>query len=222
MHCHLMVYMRIILTTLVSITCLLGDNFVELTQHPMLKALADNATHAAIGALSGIAFAVQFYERTSHFFGWFLIFTCFACSSLIDVDHFIAARSWSLEDATNLMRRPFLHCSTFIFGLLLFYICNACLNYFKWSLFFGVLLCAFITHHTRDAIRRGYWFYPWGHTDKIPYLAYILITIATPYVIGQLHALCRSSVVQQFLGQYIKLNENYHHKDIRGYRYMQV
>lgn len=89
--------MRIILTTLVSITCLLGDNFVELTQHPMLKALADNATHAAIGALSGIAFAVQFYERTSHFFGWFLIFVCFVCSSLIDVDHFIAARSWSLE-----------------------------------------------------------------------------------------------------------------------------
>ena len=89
--------MRIILTTLVSITCLLGDNFVELTQHPMLKALADNATHAAIGALSGIAFAVQFYERTSHFFGWFLIFVCFVASSLIDVDHFIAARSWNLE-----------------------------------------------------------------------------------------------------------------------------
>lgn len=97
MYFHLMVYMRIIITTVVIITCLLGDNFVELTQHPLLKALADNATHAAIGALSGIAFAVQFYERTTHFFGWFLIFTCFACSSLIDIDHFIAAGSWSLE-----------------------------------------------------------------------------------------------------------------------------
>lgn len=59
-----MVYMRIVLTTLTTITCLLGDNFVELTQHPLLKALADNATHAAIGALTGIAFAMQFYERS--------------------------------------------------------------------------------------------------------------------------------------------------------------
>uniref|UniRef100_A0A1I8N9R9 Transmembrane protein 267 n=1 Tax=Musca domestica TaxID=7370 RepID=A0A1I8N9R9_MUSDO len=222
MYFHLMVYMRIIITTVVIITCLLGDNFVELTQHPLLKALADNATHAAIGALSGIAFAVQFYERTTHFFGWFLIFTCFACSSLIDIDHFIAAGSWSLEDATNLSRRPFLHCSSLIVLLLLAYLCTSCLNYFKWSLVLGVLLCAFITHHTRDAIRRGYWFYPWGHTNKLPNLAYILITVLTPYVVSNLYDICRSSIVQQFLGQYIKLNEGHHYKDARGYRYMQV
>lgn len=92
-----MVYVRIVLTTLLTITCLLGDNFVELTQHPLLKALADNATHAIIGALTGIAFAVQFHERTSNLLGWFLIFTCFAVSSLIDLDHFIEARSLYLE-----------------------------------------------------------------------------------------------------------------------------
>lgn len=92
-----MVYMRIVLTTLVTITCLLGDNFVELTQHPLLKALADNATHAAIGALTGITFATQFYERTSQLFGWILIFTCFVVSSFIDLDHFVEARSLYLE-----------------------------------------------------------------------------------------------------------------------------
>lgn len=102
MHCYLMIYMRIIISTLVTLTCLLGDNFVELTQHPLLKALGDNATHALIGALSGIAFAIQFYEKTTHFFGWFLILTCFACSSLIDLDHFVAAGSWSLEVNFNL------------------------------------------------------------------------------------------------------------------------
>lgn len=92
-----MVYMRIVLTTLVTITCLLGDNFVELTQHPLLKALADNATHASIGALTGIAFAMQFYERTSQLFGWITIFTCFVVSSFIDLDHFVEARSLYLE-----------------------------------------------------------------------------------------------------------------------------
>ncbi|KAL9904542.1 uncharacterized protein ACN427_003476 isoform 4-T5 [Glossina fuscipes fuscipes] len=70
-----MVYVYVVLTTLVSVTCMLGDNFVDITQHPLLRALVDNATHAAVGALSGVAFAVQFYGKTTYFF----------------------ARSWNLE-----------------------------------------------------------------------------------------------------------------------------
>ncbi|SPP85233.1 transmembrane protein 267 [Drosophila guanche] len=229
-HCHIMVYMRIVLTTLVTVTCLLGDNFVELTQHPLLKALADNATHAAIGALTGIAFSMQFYERTTQLFGWILIFTCFVVSSFIDLDHFVEARSLYLEDATNLSRRPFLHCSSIILVMLLFYMCTACLNYFRTSLLLGALLCAFITHHTRDAVRRGYWMCPMGHTDRVPQVAYILITIMTPHLLGCLHALCRSVLVLNFLGQYVKLSEcNYRGGPGSGsgcsnanYRYMQV
>ncbi|EDW93317.2 transmembrane protein 267 [Drosophila yakuba] len=222
-HCHTMVYMRIVLTTLVTITCLLGDNFVELTQHPLLKALADNATHAAIGALTGITFATQFYERTSQLFGWILIFTCFVVSSFIDLDHFVEARSLYLEDATNLSKRPFLHCSSIIVVLLLFYMCTACLNYFRTSLMLGSLLCAFITHHTRDAVRRGYWLCPLGHTDRMPQLAYILTTILTPHLLGCLHNVCRSAIVLNFLGQYVKLSEGqYRSGSTANYRYMQV
>ncbi|XP_013111854.2 transmembrane protein 267 [Stomoxys calcitrans] len=217
-----MVYMRIIIATLTCLTCLLGDNFVEISQNPLLKALADNATHAAIGALSGIAFVVQFYEKTSHFFGWLLIFVCFICSSLIDVDHFIAARSWNLEDATNLTRRPFLHCSTLIALILIAYLSAACLNYFKWSLLLGSILCAFVTHHSRDATRRGYWIYPWGNTERISNLSYIIATIITPYIVGYLHSLCRAPTVQEYLGQYIKFNDNFNQREVRGYRYMQV
>ncbi|XP_075161418.1 transmembrane protein 267 isoform X2 [Haematobia irritans] len=218
---NMMVYMRIIVATLTCLTCLLGDNFVEINQNPLLKALADNATHAAIGALSGIAFAVQFYEKTSNIFGWLLIFICFTCSSLIDVDHFIAAKSWNLEDATNLTRRPFLHCSTIAALILIAYICTSSLNYLKSSLILGTLLCAFITHHSRDAVRRGYWFYPWGNTEKISNLSYIIITLFTPYLVGYVHMICRSTDIQQFLSQYINMHEN-NHKDVRGYRYMQV
>ncbi|XP_037934898.1 transmembrane protein 267 [Teleopsis dalmanni] len=207
MHCHLMVYIRIILTTLVTITCLLGDNFVELTAHPLLKALSDNATHALIGALTGIAYAVQFYDRSTNLFGWLLIFICFAVSSLIDMDHFIEARSLHLEDATNLTRRPFLHCSSIILIILIFYLCTASLNYFKTSLILGSLLCAFITHHTRDAVRRGYWLCPFGHTNRVAYVAYIIITVLTPHVVYYLHSVCRSGVVQRLLVQYVKLND---------------
>ncbi|CAD7002297.1 transmembrane protein 267 [Ceratitis capitata] len=221
MHCPIMVYVRIVLTTLLTITCLLGDNSVELTQHPLLKALADNATHALIGAFTGIAFAVQFHDRTSNLLGWFLIFTCFAVSSLIDVDHFIEARSWYLEDATNLQRRPFLHCSSVIFLLLTFYLCTASLNYFKTSLILGELLCAFITHHTRDAVRRGYWFCPFGHTGRVSNIGYIVIVNLTPHLVAYIHSICRSGPLQRFLGQYIKMSDNYRIGS-EGYRYMNV
>ncbi|XP_055845553.1 transmembrane protein 267 [Episyrphus balteatus] len=220
MFCHLMVYMRIVLSTLVIITCLLGDNFVELTQHPLLRALLDNATHAVIGALSGIAFVVQFYDRTSNLFGWLLIFICFSVSALIDVDHFVEARSWNLEDATNLLRRPFLHCTTIPMMLLVLFVCTASLNYFKTSLILGVLICAFVTHHTRDAVRRGYWMCPFGQTDPIPHLFYILTTILTPYLMYYLHCFCRSSIAQQILGNYVKLSDHHHHHHHhRQYRY---
>lgn len=99
---HLMVYIRIVLTTLVTITCLLGDNFVELTEHPVLRALVDNGTHAVIGAITGIAFVIQFYEKITNCLGWSLILLCFSTSSLIDLDHFIQARSWNLE-VSNLL-----------------------------------------------------------------------------------------------------------------------
>lgn len=94
---HLMVYIRVVLTTLVTITCLLGDNFVELTDHPVLRALVDNGTHAVIGAITGIAFVIQFYDKMTNCLGWCLILLCFLTSSLIDLDHFIQARSWNLE-----------------------------------------------------------------------------------------------------------------------------
>lgn len=113
--------------------------------------------------------------------------------------------------------------------MLLFYICTACLNYFRSSLLLGALLCAFITHHTRDAVRRGYWLWPfYDHTERIPQLSYIIITVLTPYVLGYLHNICRSSPVLNFLGQYVKLSEcNYRNGVGAGgstasYRYLQV
>lgn len=114
--------------------------------------------------------------------------------------------------------------------MLLFYICTACLNYFRSSLLLGALLCAFISHHTRDAMRRGYWLWPfYDHTDRIPQLAYIVITVLTPYTLGYLHNICRSSLVLNFLGQYVKLSECNYRNGIGGaggsaasYRYLQV
>lgn len=142
----------------------------------------------------------------------------------LELGYYVNHGNFTLQDATNLMRRPFLHCSSIILAMLLFYICTACLNYFRSSLLLGALLCAFITHHTRDAVRRGYWFWPfYDHTEHIPQLAYIVGTILTPYLLGYLHNICRSAWVLNFLGQYIKLSEtNYRAGSVGSYRYLQV
>ncbi|KAL5286860.1 C5orf28 family protein [Megaselia abdita] len=206
---HLMVYIRVVLTTLVTITCLLGDNFVELTEHPVLRALVDNGTHAVIGAITGIAFVIQFYDKITNCFGWSLILLCFLTSSLIDLDHFIQARSWNLEDATNLLRRPFLHCTTIPMVIFSVFIWTSCLNYFKTSLWLGALFCAFFTHHTRDAIRRGYWMCPYGTTNALSYIYYVLLTIITPYLVYYTYSLCSSSAVQRLLGFSTKNESRY-------------
>lgn len=212
MLCQFVVYVRLVLTTLILVACLIGDNFVETTRHPLLKALCDNATHAVIGALTGMSFVVHFYDRISHVVGWLMIFGCFTASSFIDLDHFLEARSLSLHAATSITYRPFLHCSTIPLILLCTFCIISCLNYFKTSLALGILCCAFITHHTRDAIRRGYWFCPFGHTPKLPYALYIFLTMITPYVMFYLYTISRSNFVQNnFVG-----NNKYNEGSIRS------
>lgn len=43
-----------------------------------------------------------------------------------------------------------------------------------------MIVCAFLSHHIRDASRRGFWIYPFGHTHPIPYYLYILLTFIVP------------------------------------------
>jgi hypothetical protein len=115
----------IILLALVSTT---GDYIVTHTKLHLFQALFDNATHAAIGGLSWFFVCINFKNR-SHLQTLFEIGACAGIASLIDVDHFVSARSFYLkvrrqncvglhcetvfQDATSLQKRPPLHCSTF-------------------------------------------------------------------------------------------------------------
>lgn len=45
------------------------------------------------------------------------------------------------------------------------------------------LIIAFVTHHLRDANRRGLWFGPVGSTPALSKSVYILLTLTTPYLI---------------------------------------
>lgn len=98
------------------------------------------------------------------------------CACLIDVDHFLAANSMSMHDATHLHARPFGHAVLFIlvFAGLTHMITGsrryACLTA-------SSLLC----HQLRDAERRGLWLWPanWS-TPSLPLGVVLFIYLLIP------------------------------------------
>lgn len=153
--------------------CLSGDYlvFVLLTgQEPLLKAIGDNLVHGSIALTSWLMI-----EKS-----WFHAFICALVAMLIDIDHFIQAGSFSLEDALALHQRPFLHNSTLplvIYLTVMFVSCTVMGNPAVIKTYANVMLVAFASHHLRDASRRGLWFQPWIEALPIAYPVYIFATI---------------------------------------------
>ncbi|XP_022914262.2 transmembrane protein 267, partial [Onthophagus taurus] len=159
-----------------------GDVLAEQSQKELHKAFFDNATHAVVGGLSWLIVCVNQRSRSS-FYTLLEVVVCTCIASLIDVDHFIVAKSFNLKNATNLDKRPFLHCSSIPIVLTAYLLLLS--YYFKdqnLQRAAFVISTAFFSHHTRDATRRGYWFYPFGHTAPIPYFIYLILTIFIPYL----------------------------------------
>ncbi len=83
--------------------------------------------------------------------------------SFIDIDHFIAADSWTLYGARHLSSRPFGHAVPFIVVVVsilkfLFKLSNEIVT------LTGI---AFFSHQLRDSQRRGLWFWPMGSTPPL-------------------------------------------------------
>lgn len=80
-----------LLSLAIAVTCLVGDNRLKSATNPLIKAAIDNATHGLIGLLSALI-VISVQADKIH-----LAVVCMAMSSLIDADHFIAARSLKLS-----------------------------------------------------------------------------------------------------------------------------
>ena len=89
----------LILELLLLGACLLGDQLLGDLEDGLLKALSDNITHILIGVLSW--FIIIYNVKTTLIENLqSSLVQCIAAaatSSLIDVDHFIMARSFHLE-----------------------------------------------------------------------------------------------------------------------------
>lgn len=91
----------------------------------------------------------------------------------------------SFQKATNLSSRPFLHNSTIV--LILIAIMITCRFYVKsvtvnFSLI--AVIIAMLTHHLRDANRRGLWFHPFGSTKPIPTAIYVTLIVLLPLLLS--------------------------------------
>ncbi|XP_014230849.1 transmembrane protein 267 [Trichogramma pretiosum] len=174
--------LRLFFTSVIAFVSFLGDLGLHYGKTEIVRAISDNLTHAIVGGATWALILVLFKKSVIENIENVII--CFFMSSFIDIDHFIAASSWDINDATHLRHRPFLHCTTipiFLWGLMsfLYKITHAS----KWITYGTMILASFLSHHVRDGNRRGLWFWPFGSTQPIPYYLYIVICILLPYTL---------------------------------------
>ncbi|KAL5112013.1 GPN-loop GTPase 3 [Taenia crassiceps] len=89
---------------------------------------------------------------------------------IVDIDHFIAAGSFSLKAARSLPGRPFLHWSGCLVVLAMVLLVGSCIIQHHWSTApclvrqtvgsGWVTLVAWSSHQLRDSLRRGLWLWP--------------------------------------------------------------
>ncbi|XP_036265321.1 transmembrane protein 267 [Pipistrellus kuhlii] len=161
--------------------CLVADRLLQfpIIQHnTWLRALSDNAVHGVIGMWSW-AIVIGIKKKTD----LREIFLAGFLASVIDVDHFLLARSLSLQAALTLPRRPFLHCSTLIPIVVL--TLKATMHLFKlkdsWCFLPWMVFISWTSHHIRDGLRRGLWLCPFGKTPPLPVWLYVVSTASLPH-----------------------------------------
>lgn len=164
-------------SVLLAAVCLIGDKCATLLSWASLwvRAAVDNGVH---GAVSVLAWAVV-DPPGGQMHRWLSCALCGALASSIDVDHFLVARSLQIQDAVSLKSRPPFHSTTLVLLLTATLLSVSTMFPALVPLRKLALMCltAWLSHHLRDATRRGLWFPPIGSTPPVPYLAYILGTV---------------------------------------------
>ncbi|KOC66932.1 Transmembrane protein C5orf28 [Habropoda laboriosa] len=184
------IFSRVILTGAIGICSFIGDQGLKHGKTAATRAIFDNVTHAFVGGLTWAV--ILSLSKKSLIQNFSSILCSFCLSSIIDVDHFIAACNWKLSDATHLEKRPFLHCTTVpIIIWLTMNLYSSMFNQPKYSYYSWIVLASFLSHHIRDGTRRGLWFCLIGSTQPIPYYLYLTISMMLPHI---LHWLMMSPV----------------------------
>lgn len=83
-------------TLLLGVTAIIGDSLVSHSNLDVYKAIFDNSTHSIIGGLTWFIITLQLKNKSASF-RIFEIFLCALIASVIDLDHFLMAKSFHLK-----------------------------------------------------------------------------------------------------------------------------
>merc|ERR1712126_90935 len=165
-------------------------------------------THGLVGFWTWliIIYNVQCSFNSNFKLNWKSLLAALLISSIIDSDHFIQAHSLQLKDAVGQTDRPFLHCSAVP---VIYLVCSLLIGAVSRKPQFstqGVLVFSIIlSHHIRDASRRGLWI--WGIKDdiiniNIPYPAYLISVLLLPLVLHFCYNFCDSCHTSRPVSKY--------------------
>ncbi|KAJ9599531.1 hypothetical protein L9F63_010003 [Diploptera punctata] len=180
-------YRNFLATVSIALVAMLGDLAVTLSFLSVnVRSVVDNLTHGLIGVCTWLTVTTQVPNIPISTRLW-EIGLCGFFASAIDLDHFASAKSFWLQDARNLSSRPFLHCTSIPVALITsIYLLAYIWHWSSVQRLLWILLAAILSHHIRDATRRGFWIFPFGSTPPLPYSLYIVANMALPHVIKAL------------------------------------
>lgn len=105
--------------------------------------------------------------------------SAYALGCVLDADHFIAARSLRLGAALTLPSRPFGHAAAFVVAA-----AAAAGLVSPRSPLWLLLITSWGSHQLRDAMRRGLWLWPAGHTRPLPPALYYAFAALAPLLVA--------------------------------------
>ncbi|XP_033100889.1 transmembrane protein 267-like [Anneissia japonica] len=186
---------NLISASFLGVFCLTCDRLAQTAacrRNRVFAALLDNFTHGIIGSWT---WAVVLGGNLNSTKNLRQIILAGILASCMDVDHFLAARSIHLKDATSLQQRPLFHMTTLIPVIAIISEIIICasglhrLHYFPY-----LFTLSWFSHHIRDATRRGLWLWPFGSTPPVPYGMYIGLTLVLPFLIAILMSITGSPI----------------------------
>lgn len=187
------VYVLLLAELLLTLNIIIGDyyifesdklivrlsSFSGLSER-MWRAAMDNFSHFFVAAMSW--FIISYRNGLN---GKELLISG-SIGSLIDVDHFITAKSFYLKDAISLSGRPFFHNSSTLLVVNLIILGFGTYVFDDgpvWRRYSCLFFIAWFSHHVRDANRRGLWFGGSYSTRPIKFSLYLSIILLLPLLL---------------------------------------
>lgn len=157
--------MELLVTTIILLIILLGgDYLVKICVRN--KSLVDVFIHGIIGL-----------TIASPLISPYLLLLAFTISTILDVDHFIAAKSMRISDAITLKNRPCTHSLTF--GVFISSVIWICTKNDKIAI---TVALAILSHVLRDAPSRKTLILWPAKFDSIPYWSYIVMEMLLLFI----------------------------------------